>query len=209
MTRPRGRPAAVDRDTLLEMTLQIIDREGIKALTMRRLASAAGVSTMAVYNHVANKDELLRLAAGHVVRGLPAPVEDAGWVEVLRAFFTALHDRFLLHPGVAQLYGRDTFLSETVYEISEPVFGVLLRAGFRPDDAMSMFIGCASLSIGHAQLESARAEPDDAVLVLDAEHYPALAQLARQLPTRAHRERFVTSLDGLLAGYAASSAAPR
>jgi TetR/AcrR family tetracycline transcriptional repressor len=198
----------VDLETLLETALQIIDSNGVRALTMRRLATAAGVSTMAVYHHVANKDELLRLAAGHVVRGVPTPADDAGWIEVLRGFFTELHDRFLRHPGVAQLYGRDAFLSETVYEIAEPVFAALLRAGFRPDDAMSMFIGCASLSIGHAQLESAGGEPDDAVLVFDVDRYPALAQVARQLPTRATRQRFVTSLDGLLAGYAASDAAP-
>ncbi|WP_354698523.1 Tetracycline repressor protein class E [Paraconexibacter sp. AEG42_29] len=194
----------MDLETLLEAALRIIDSDGVKALTMRRLASTAGVSTMAVYHHVANKDELLRLAAAHVMRGMPPPPADVGWVSVLRSFFTELHDRFLQHPGVVQLHGRDTFLSEAVYEICEPVFGAMLRAGFQPDDAMSMFMGCASLTVGHAQLESAGGEPDDAPVVLDRDRYPALAQVAKHLPSRAARERFLTSLDRQLAAYPAS-----
>src|SRR5215831_18198738 len=57
--RPRGRPPTIDRDSVLETAIRLLDAEGVEALTMRRLASELGVSAMAPYRHVGSKDELL------------------------------------------------------------------------------------------------------------------------------------------------------
>jgi AcrR family transcriptional regulator len=207
MPRPRGRPVAVDRDAVIAATLSIIDSEGIESVTMRRIATALGVSPMAAYRHVSSKEELLRLAAASVVGDIPAAPPGTPWKNVVQKFFEAFHDRLLEHPGVAGLFGGDAFLSETVYAVSEHVFAALLGAGFDPEAAVSLFMGCASCSIGAALLESAALQhaddgTSDMVILLSATKYPATAGVAAHIPRRQSSESHVTALRNLIGGYA-------
>jgi AcrR family transcriptional regulator len=147
MARTRGRPEAVDRPTLIAAALRVIDTEGIGALTMRRLATELGVSPMAPYRHVASKEELLRVVAAEVVARIEVPAGGC-WDADLERFFEIFRERLLHHPGVAGLFAGTTFLSEVVYEVSEPILASLLAAGFDPDTAVSLFLACATCSIG-------------------------------------------------------------
>jgi AcrR family transcriptional regulator len=67
VNRPRGRPASIDLEAVLDAALRVLDAEGVDAVTMRRLAAELDVSAMAVYRHVGSKEELLRLVAAGVV----------------------------------------------------------------------------------------------------------------------------------------------
>lgn len=75
-TRPDTEP--LSRERLVGAALELADAEGLNALTMRRVATALGVSTMALYRHVPGKAELVRLmadaACGEVPLG-PVPAE--------------------------------------------------------------------------------------------------------------------------------------
>ncbi|MFE2558462.1 TetR/AcrR family transcriptional regulator C-terminal domain-containing protein [Streptomyces sp. NPDC059352] len=70
--------APLSRERLVGAALELADAEGLNALTMRRVATALGVSTMALYRHVPGKAELVRLmadaACGEVPLG-PVPAE--------------------------------------------------------------------------------------------------------------------------------------
>ncbi|MEU3686901.1 TetR/AcrR family transcriptional regulator C-terminal domain-containing protein [Streptomyces narbonensis] len=70
--------APLSRERLVGAALELADAEGLNALTMRRVATAVGVSTMALYRHVPGKAELVRLmadtACGEVPLG-PVPTE--------------------------------------------------------------------------------------------------------------------------------------
>ncbi|MFE3000810.1 TetR family transcriptional regulator [Nocardia sp. NPDC059246] len=200
----------MDRNTLIATTLQIIDTEGIDAVTMRRLASTLGVSPMAPYRHVSSKEELLQVAAGSLVSGIQAAPAGTQWQNALQIFFESFHDRLLDHPGVARLFGGQAFLSEAIYAVADPVFACLLEAGFDPESAVSLFMACASCSIGAALLESAaeaqRADPDrvDAVVLVAAKKYPGIAAVAPYLPGRDSAESHAQALRNLIAGYAAA-----
>src|SRR5271156_4515329 len=152
--RPRGRPPTTDRETLIAAAVRIIESDGVDAVTMRRLAAELGVSPMAPYRYVANKEELLRATAASVVGDIAAPLPGAPWQDVVQAFFEDFHDRLLKHPSVARLFGGQTFLSDTVYAVSDPVFTALIEAGFQPKTAISLFMACATCSIGSAILET-------------------------------------------------------
>jgi AcrR family transcriptional regulator len=56
-----GRPPRLSRDAVADAAEAIIEREGVDALTMRRLARELDSSTMAVYRHVRDRDDLLVL----------------------------------------------------------------------------------------------------------------------------------------------------
>jgi hypothetical protein len=180
---------------------------------MRRSSPAGAISALAYACIVGTSQKvsarprgvastaLLRRAAAAIVSDIPAPIPGTRWTDALQAFFEAFHDRLLEHPGVAQLFGGQAFLSEPVYAVSDPIFQTLLDAGFDPDTAVSIFMACASTSIGSALLESAAADqPDDAVIIINATKYPAIGAVAAHLPTRQSPRRNSAALRALIAG---------
>ena len=72
-TRPPGRRPALTREQILTAALQIIDEDGVEALTMRRLGQALDRNPMAIYRHAADKDALLDGVVEHVAAELVAP----------------------------------------------------------------------------------------------------------------------------------------
>ena len=72
-TRPPGRRPALTREQILTAALQIIDQDGVEALTMRRLGQALDRNPMAIYRHAADKDALLDGIVEHVAAELVAP----------------------------------------------------------------------------------------------------------------------------------------
>lgn len=196
-----GRPPQVELSQLLEASLVIVDRDGVEALTMRRLARDLGISPMAAYRHVANKDELLRLAAGHVVHDIQPARDGADWAAVLQEFFEAVYDRLIRYPGMARLYGTDTFLSETVYAVAEPVFAALLAAGFTAEQAVSAFIACGSLVIGGALLGTGAPTDTSSSLTVSADCYPNVARVLQELSSRQTKARIIDGLEHTIRGY--------
>jgi AcrR family transcriptional regulator len=72
-TQPPGRRPALTREQILTAALQIIDEDGVEALTMRRLGQALARNPMAIYRHAADKDALLDGVVEHVAAQLVAP----------------------------------------------------------------------------------------------------------------------------------------
>ena len=70
---------ALGRGRILAAALEIIDRDGLEALTMRTLADALGVAPMATYRHYANKGELLDALLNAVAYGLLVPESHGDW----------------------------------------------------------------------------------------------------------------------------------
>ena len=110
MARREGR---LSRERALVAALALVDREGLSALSMRRLGAELGVEAMALYRHAANKDALLdglvevlyleleeRLAAGEetgAVAGVPA------WRSGLHRIGRATYDVCRVHPRAVPL----------------------------------------------------------------------------------------------------------
>ena len=57
--RPTARRTPLNRERVLRAAVALADEGGVEALTMRKLAKELGVEAMSLYNHVANKDDLL------------------------------------------------------------------------------------------------------------------------------------------------------
>ena len=203
MARNRGRPEAVDRPTLIAAALRLIDSGGIGALTMRRLATDLDVSPMAPYRHAANKEALLRMVAAEVVAGITIPAGGT-WETDTEKFFIAFRERLLAHPGVAGLFAGTTFLSETVHEVSEPLLSAILAAGFDPDTAVSLFLACASCSIGSAILVTGVDQVDPAGHTAEPpspQRHPAVAATIGYLTTDPER-RHSAALRAVITGFA-------
>lgn len=121
--------ADLSREAIVDRALELADVEGIGAITLRRLAREFGVTPMALYWHVANKDELLGAMGDRFFDDLHLP-DGADWLERLREVTAALVTSLRRHPASAHLALTRVLQSEAGRELSEATFGMLRDAGF-------------------------------------------------------------------------------
>ena len=89
---------------VVQGALELADREGLESLTIRRLAEHLGVTPMAVYRHLASRDELLLLMLDASLGEPPAAIRAAAtWQQALRAWGFGLYARYQLHCWVLDL----------------------------------------------------------------------------------------------------------
>ncbi|MGV4923957.1 TetR/AcrR family transcriptional regulator C-terminal domain-containing protein [Streptomyces sp. BHT-5-2] len=100
--RPREADGALTRERIVRAGIEVADAEGLRALSMRRVAAVFGVSSMALYRHVAGKDELVMLMADAAFAEVrtpdPAPADWRDRMETGARLQWALYRR---HPWLA------------------------------------------------------------------------------------------------------------
>jgi AcrR family transcriptional regulator len=153
-------------EVAVRAAMNIVDREGLAALTMRRLGRALGVEAMSIYHHVPNKSALLDLLVGEIL-GAVADVES--WdtpVHFLEQYCRNLRAAIGAHANLAPLIAeRLTPLTREAAPTTAIVHG-LVGAGFDHEAATWIVDGFVGYTIGHSVVELAaidRLEHDDAV----------------------------------------------
>ncbi|MFF4256475.1 TetR/AcrR family transcriptional regulator [Streptomyces sp. NPDC001663] len=109
--RGGGQPSGLDRDRITEVTVRLLDAEGLAKFSMRRLAAELNVTAMSVYWYVDTKDDLLELAldAAFGELTLPDPDADEDWRDQLRTLAREYRSLLVRHPWLSQVAG--TFLN--------------------------------------------------------------------------------------------------
>src|SRR5258706_12286391 len=90
---------ALSRERVLEAALQIVDEEGLEAISMRRLGEALGVEAMSLYNHVENKAAILDGVFERVLSELPPAKRTGSWKAALKERARALRAVLRKHPN--------------------------------------------------------------------------------------------------------------
>jgi AcrR family transcriptional regulator len=101
-TRPRTR-RPLTKERVLEKAIVLADRDGIEALSMRKLGHALGVEAMSLYNHVANKGELVGAMVDHVVEQFELPDDEPRWDAAIRRCAISAHDLLIEHQWACSL----------------------------------------------------------------------------------------------------------
>src|ERR1700760_825393 len=102
----------LSRDAIVDRAVAIADTEGLDAVTIRRLGQEFGVTPMALYWHVKNKDELLDAMGDALYADLRVPAESGSdWSEQLRDVLTELVTALRRHPGSLSLAYRRVLTS--------------------------------------------------------------------------------------------------
>ena len=104
--RRRGRPPRFSRAAIVDAARGIVERDGIAALSMRRVATELGSSPMAIYRHVRDKDELLVLLLDALAREVPRPELADEPRTRLRQVCRAMHDGLATYPWVVEVLAR-------------------------------------------------------------------------------------------------------
>lgn len=137
--RQQIRGAPLKREQIVRTALDLVDREGLKALSMRRLGAGLGVDPMAVYYHIPNKQALLDAIVEAVMAGIDLSVdhpEDSPEQRILAAAL-AYRDALLAHVNALPIvlaHGPATPVAMRPVEI---LIGILRDAGLSPAHAFA------------------------------------------------------------------------
>lgn len=118
-------------DRVIAEALRLADEEGADALSMRHLGQRLGVEAMSLYNHVANKDEILDGIVEAVLSEIVIPSLEDDWKEAMRRRAISAREVFLRHPwAMGVLESRPQNSSPQRLGYYDAVLGALLNAGF-------------------------------------------------------------------------------
>ncbi|MET9614364.1 TetR/AcrR family transcriptional regulator [Kitasatospora indigofera] len=128
-----ARRAPLSRDRVLHAAVALADGTGIEALSMRRLAQELGVVPMALYKHVANKEELLDGMVDAVVGGIRPPDLGPDWRGAVRGRILAAREALRSHPWASQVIRSRSGPTPALLAHMDAVIGVFRTGGFSVD----------------------------------------------------------------------------
>ncbi|MGH3443629.1 MAG: TetR/AcrR family transcriptional regulator [Nitriliruptorales bacterium] len=176
-----ARRAALSRSRVLEAALELVDREGLDALSMRRLAAELGVEAMSLYTHVANKDDLLRglseLVWAEIVAAAP-PEDD--WPAWLRTLGHAMRDAVRRHPNALPVLVSGDVSPVPALELFADQLERADTAGLDRDAAVSALRAVTAFALGSAVSELCCFGPAPASR--DETERQRLVRISRALP---------------------------
>jgi AcrR family transcriptional regulator len=147
--KPRSAPRApLSREGIVEAALRVVDREGLDATSMRRVAEELGTVPSALYWHVRNKDELLQLVVDRVAAEIELPRADpAHWQEQLKALAREMRRVLTSHRDIARVTLGAIPVGPNTLRVVEWVHGLLRGAGL-PDRTVALVGDLCGLYIG-------------------------------------------------------------
>ena len=207
---PRKRTATED---VVAAAVAIADREGVEALTIRAVAAAIGLTPMAIYRHVRDKDELLDRVVDAVASGI-GDVEATGtWREKVVALLRGCREVLLAHPGVASLAVSRPTPVPGVARFFDRVIEAFEEGGFdgveavRALDTTLMFVfGSVLWQIPRSHTERERLI---GAAVADPHHNRHIVEHGAELARRDPDEYFEHGLQTILTGLEARRAEVR
>jgi AcrR family transcriptional regulator len=137
--RRPGPSAPLGRELIVRTALALVDRDGLKALSMRRLGAELGVDPMAVYYHLPHKQALLDAIVEAVMSGIDLSVDhpaDPPEERILRAA-RAYRDAMLAHANALPVVLAHGPATEAALRPVELLIGILRDAGLGPAEAFS------------------------------------------------------------------------
>ncbi len=139
-TDPSPKPRApLSRERVLRAAIALADERGLESLSMRELGRRLEVEAMSLYNHVANKDDILDGMMDLVVGEIDLPFHEVGWKEAMRRRAISARDVFSRHPWASVLMDSRESSGPARLRYLDWVIGTLRRAGFSIDQAARAF----------------------------------------------------------------------
>jgi AcrR family transcriptional regulator len=120
----------LSRERVLQGAVAVADAGGIAALTIRSLAAQLGIKPMAIYHHVANKDEILDGIVDIVFSEIELPEPDGDWRAEMEQRASSAREALRRHPWAIGLLESRTNPGPATLKHHDAVIGTLRRAGF-------------------------------------------------------------------------------
>jgi AcrR family transcriptional regulator len=178
--------ARLDRDSVLRAGLDLAEEGGLEAVTLRRIAARMGVTPMALYRHVAGKDDLLDAMTDLLYAELDVPRPEGDWWLELATLARSARRVLLAHPATAPLFARPLAGPHSV-KLGEALLGTLRCAGFDQPEAeelhaqLSQMVFALVLPDIHVDSKSRRARNAAFERGIELLHAGLLARLKQPL----------------------------
>jgi AcrR family transcriptional regulator len=119
----------LNRERVLTAALALADEGGVEAVSMRKLADQLGVKAMSLYNHVANKEDVLDGILDAALAEIASPPADADWKTQIREIAISAHETMLRHPWASGL-GMRQRPGPARLRYGDTLLGCFRNAGF-------------------------------------------------------------------------------
>jgi AcrR family transcriptional regulator len=179
-----ARKGRLSRELVLAKALELVDAEGLDALTMRRLGQELGRDPMSLYRYAENRAALLDGVTELVLNQLSIQPKDPDWKAQLRHIAHSLRSLALQHPNVVPLLVTRPLSTPLgmrplgTLRPLEQILSLLIEAGFAPPDALHVYRAYYGFLYGHILNELQE-------FVVDPEENEALLRLGlHRLPPR-------------------------
>jgi AcrR family transcriptional regulator len=190
--------------------MKLADKGGIEALSMRKLARELGVEAMSLYNHVANKDDLVAGILDLVASEFELPRNGTDWKTAMRQSAISAHDALSRHPWAASVWMSAREPSPVRLRYADAVLRSFREGGFPEDLTYHAFHILQNHILGFTLQElnfpfdREELKKLAATFLRDfpADEYPDLAEHIRQHvePDEQHEGAFAFGLDLILDG---------
>jgi AcrR family transcriptional regulator len=195
-------------ETVVVAAAELIEDQGIGALTMRRLAARLGCSPMALYRHVETKQDLIRAIGEHYLSDIELPdTEGLAWQDAIVSVSSTLHHAFVARAPLLEIVAVQHVDAIPVLRASEIVLHALRSAGCDDAEAVRWLWVIISYSIGATQRKAAQRAGAPAevsrmqrVLQLPEDEFPTTRAVAGQLFSIEFELSFEDGLQLLLQG---------
>ena len=132
-TAAPSRRVALNKERVIRAAVELADEKGIDILNMRNLAEKLGVVPMALYKHVANKEELLDEMIDSIVREIEPLIAGADWRSAMTHRILSAREALVRHPWSPHVIESRTHASSVVLDYMNSLVGIFLNAGFSAD----------------------------------------------------------------------------
>jgi len=178
--------APLTRERILGTAVALADGGGVDSISMRRIAQELGVVPMALYKHVANKDELLDGMIDVVVAEIDPPIEGVDWKTAMRERILSARRALLRHGWAAQVIESRAEPTPMVIAYFDSMMGIFRSGGFSIELLHHAIHVLGSRMLGFAQelFDDTSSMPDEEAVAMwsqMAEHYPNIAALIGEI----------------------------
>ncbi len=199
--KPRGK---LTQAGIVEVALQMLDENGEKKFSMRKLAMALNVDPMAIYHHHANKKALLNAVMQLMMEGCEVPELSGHWQRDVRDLCHCFRRLAQKHPGTFCIY--ETYEDDVPAEhrLHEAFHAALLSGGFSRLETVQAVRLLLAYTEGFAVDEiSGWSDPDDRDELIESFNqgpYPTLISLIDEIGTTDADANFEFGLNILIRG---------
>ena len=198
----------LSRERVLRAAIVLADQSGIEALTMRRLGQALGVEAMSIYNHVANKDDILDGIVDLVLGDIYVPATGSHWKTAMRQRAISAHEVLLAHPWAAiQIMSRYN-IGPGMTRYLDSTLGRLREGGFSIEGALDAWNTLDSHLYGFTlqelnlpfEVEATQQVSADVLGQIPVDEFPHVVEVITEIMQSGRHENFEFGLDLILDG---------
>jgi AcrR family transcriptional regulator len=198
----------LSRERVLRAAIALADRDGLDALTMRRLGQELGVEAMSLYNHVANKNDILDGIVDQVLGDIHVPPAGTHWKVAMRQRSISAHEVLLAHPWAAMLIISRFNIGPGMTRYLDATLGRLREGGFSITGALDAWNTLDSHLYGFTlqqlnlplEVEEAPQVSADVLAQLPPNQFPYVVEVIGHVMESGREESFEFGLELVLDG---------